>query len=54
MTTATKIRSKRTITIEEEEYEALLQTARVTAEYLEGKVESFDSADSLIANLKSL
>ena len=55
MATTTKSRSTRkTVTIDKEEYEALLHTAQVTSEYLEGKVESFDSADDLIANLKSL
>lgn len=54
MAITTKQRSEKTITIDKEEYDALLHTAQVTSEYLEGNIESFDSADSLIANLKSL
>ena len=46
--------SDKTVTINKEEYEALVQTARVTSEYLAGKVETFDSADSLISNVKAL
>ena len=53
MTTAIKT-SNKTVSVNKEEYEALIQTARVTSEYLEGKVETFDSAESLIRNLKSL
>jgi len=54
MTTKVKQKSKKTVTIDKEEYEALLHMAKVTSEYLEGKVESFNSADDLISNLKSL
>ena len=42
------------VTIEKEEYEALLHMAQVTKEYLQGKAKSFRSAESLIENLKGL
>jgi len=51
---ATKQKSDDIITIAKEEYEALLHTAKVTSEYLSGNSESFDSAEDLIANLKSI
>ena len=54
MTMNTKQQRGETVTIDKEEYEALLHTAQVTSEYLEGKVESFDSKNKLIAHLKNL
>jgi hypothetical protein len=42
-----------TITIKKTEYDALIHTAEVTAEYLSGQVQKF-SPEDLIANLKAL
>lgn len=42
------------VTVNKEEYEALLHVVKVTKEYLEGKGKNFDSAESLIKNLRGL
>ena len=54
MPTQIKQQSKTTITVDREEYQALLHATKVTSEYLQGNYESFDSTDALISNLKSL
>ena len=42
-----------TVTIFQEEYNALVQSVQVTSEYLQGKSEKFHSAEDLIKNLKN-
>jgi len=42
-----------TVTIFQEEYDALVQSVQVTSEYLQGKSEKFHSAEDLIKNLKN-
>lgn len=43
-----------TVTIDRGEYEALLQAARVTSEFLSGESKSYDSADSFIDSLPGI
>lgn len=45
--------SSKQVTISQEEYDALIHTAEVTMEYIQGKKETFQSAEDLIKNLKS-
>ena len=49
-----KVKPTGKVTIDRDEYDALVQTAKVTGEYLQGQKQSFDSSSKLISNLKSL
>lgn len=44
----------KTMTVNKNEYEALIHCVQVTKEYLQGKSQSFESANELIKNLKKL
>jgi len=45
---------KGNVVISQKKYEALLQSVKVTSEYLQEKYTSFNSAKDLIKNLKNL
>jgi len=54
MSSASSSRKRKTITVYKKEYDALVHNFQVISEYLQGEFESFDKAEDLIKNLKSL
>lgn len=45
--------SKKSITLEKDVYDAMVQCLKVTSEYLQGKSKSFSSPEELIKHLEA-